>query len=115
LARVDRMTLRDRKFADSSLEGDGFELVWGFFCQESYWSIGGFLFGAGKPFFVRSPATRFAERAEWIKGRRPAGPLLARHAVSGDLSYPPARAYPVSMMIPPCFIRPRRSSGTSAS
>jgi hypothetical protein len=28
----------------------------------------GSLFGAGKPFFVPSPAIRFAERAEGVKG-----------------------------------------------
>ena len=47
---------------DSPLEGDGFELVWGFFCQVAVLVIGGSLFGAGKPFFVPSPAIRFAER-----------------------------------------------------
>jgi hypothetical protein len=28
----------------------------------------GFLFGAERPFFVPSPAIRFAERAEGVKG-----------------------------------------------
>ena len=54
---------------DSSLEGSGFELVWGFSCQVV---VLGFaessLFGAGKPFFIPSPAIRFAERAEGVKG-----------------------------------------------
>jgi hypothetical protein len=47
----------------------GFELVWGFSCQVV---VLGFaessLFGAGKPFFIPSPAIRFAERAEGVKG-----------------------------------------------
>src|ERR1700724_4587614 len=53
----------------SPLEGDGFELVWGFSCQVV---VLGFaessLFGAGKPFFIPSPAIRFPERAEGAKG-----------------------------------------------
>jgi hypothetical protein len=59
---------RDRKFADSPLEGDGFEPVWGFSCQVGIFGFSGSLFGAGKPFFVPSPAIRFAERAEGVKG-----------------------------------------------
>ncbi|HEY3836840.1 MAG TPA: hypothetical protein VGL72_09725, partial [Bryobacteraceae bacterium] len=54
---------------DWLLEESGFELVWGFSCQVV---VLGFaessLFGAGKPFFVPSPAIRFAERAEGVKG-----------------------------------------------
>jgi len=54
---------------DSPLEEAGFELVWGFSCQVV---VLGFaessLFGAGKPFFIPSPAIRFAERAEGVKG-----------------------------------------------
>src|SRR5438128_164745 len=43
---------RDRWFADSPLEGDGFELVWGFFCQVvGFWFAESSLFGAGRPFF----------------------------------------------------------------
>ena len=61
--------LRDRWFADSPLEEDGFELVWGFSCQVV---VLGFaessLFGAGKPFFIPSPAIRSPERAEGVKG-----------------------------------------------
>src|SRR5580700_10223584 len=61
---------RGQRFArDSPLEGDGFELVWGFSCQVV---VLGFaessVFGAGKPFFIPSPAIRFAERAEGVKG-----------------------------------------------
>jgi hypothetical protein len=59
---------RDRKFADSSVEGNGFEPVWGFSCQVVFWFVGGSLFGARKSFFVPSPAIRFAERAEGVKG-----------------------------------------------
>src|SRR6202040_2094843 len=58
-----------RFVADSPLEGSGFELVWGFSCQVV---VLGFaessLFGAGKPFFIPSPAIRFPERAEGVKG-----------------------------------------------
>jgi hypothetical protein len=58
-----------RRFAsDSPLEGTGFEPVWGFSCQVVFWFVGGSLFGAGKPFFVPSPAIRFVERAEGVKG-----------------------------------------------
>jgi hypothetical protein len=54
---------------DSALEGNGFEPVWGFFCQVVVFGfVVGSLFGAGKPFFVPSPAIRFAERAEGVKG-----------------------------------------------
>ena len=59
---------RNRKFVDSPLEGTGFELVWGFSCQVVFWFVGGSLFGARKSFFVPSPAIRFAERAEGVKG-----------------------------------------------
>ena len=34
----------------------------------SFLVFAGSLFGAGKPFFVPSPAIRFAERAEGVKG-----------------------------------------------
>jgi hypothetical protein len=60
--------LETRFAPDSLLEGDGFELVWGFFCQVGVLVIGGSLFGAGKPFFVPSPGIKFAERAEGVKG-----------------------------------------------
>jgi hypothetical protein len=54
---------------DWLLEEAGFELVWGFSCQVV---VLGFaessLFGAGKPFFIPSPAIRFPERAEGVKG-----------------------------------------------
>jgi len=54
---------------DSPLEGDGFELVWGFSCQAVVLGCAdSFLFGAGRPFFVPSPAIRFPERAEGVKG-----------------------------------------------
>ena len=39
---------RDRWFADLPLEGDGFELVWGFSCQVVVLVFAGSLFGAGK-------------------------------------------------------------------
>jgi hypothetical protein len=55
---------------DSPLEGSGFEPVWGFSCQVGILVFAGSLFGAGKPFFVPSPAIRFAERAEGVKGSK---------------------------------------------
>ena len=59
----------DRVLYDSPLEESGFELVWGFSCQVV---VLGFaessLSGAGKPFFIPSPAIRFPERAEGVKG-----------------------------------------------
>ncbi len=39
-----------------------------FLSSSHFWFVGGSLFGAGKPFFVPSPAIRFAERAEGVKG-----------------------------------------------
>ena len=57
-----------RSARDSLLEGTGFEPVWGFSCQVVVFGFAGSLFGAGKPFFVPSPAIRFAERAEGVKG-----------------------------------------------
>jgi hypothetical protein len=59
----------DRWFADSSLEGDGFEPVWGFSCQAVVWVVlTVFCSERERPFFVPSPAIRFAERAEGVKG-----------------------------------------------
>ena len=43
-------------------------LVWEFFCQVVFWFVAGSLFGAERPFLVPSPAIRFAERAEGVKG-----------------------------------------------
>jgi hypothetical protein len=41
----------------------------GFFLSSGrFWFFAGSLFGAGKPFFIPSPAIRFAERAEGVKG-----------------------------------------------
>src|SRR6516162_9129336 len=39
-----------------------------FLSSRIFWFVAGSLFGAGKPFFVPSPAIRFAERAEGVKG-----------------------------------------------
>ncbi len=39
-----------------------------FLSSSHFWFVGGSLFEAGKPFFVPSPAIRFAERAEGVKG-----------------------------------------------
>jgi hypothetical protein len=51
------------------LEGTGFELVWGFFLSSGCFRfIASSLFGAEGPFFIPSPAIRFPERAEAVKG-----------------------------------------------
>ena len=66
---IDGILPKARFAPDSPLEQRRFELVWGFSCQVV---VLGFaessLFGAGKPFFVPSPAIRFPERAEGVKG-----------------------------------------------
>jgi len=61
---------RDRKFADSPLEGDGFELVLGLVLSRNLFLVFCcFFVSSGKePFFVPSPAIRFPERAEAVKG-----------------------------------------------
>src|SRR6267143_6291758 len=47
----------------------GIRTCMGLFLSSSrFWFVAGSLFGAGKPFFVPSPAVRFAERAEGVKG-----------------------------------------------
>src|SRR5437773_12205506 len=49
--------------------GDGIRTCMGLFLSSSrFWLFAGSLFGAGKPFFVPSPAIRFAERAERGQG-----------------------------------------------
>jgi hypothetical protein len=53
-------TLRWREM-DSNLYG-------AFPVKSCFWFVAGSLFEAGKPFFVPSPAIRFAERAEGVKG-----------------------------------------------
>jgi hypothetical protein len=55
-------TTRRWRKADSNLYG-AFPVKWLFwvFAESS-------LFGAGKPFFIPSPAIRFPERAEGVKG-----------------------------------------------
>ena len=55
--------------ADSSLEEAGFELVWGFSCQVVVLGLWPVLCSELEgPFFVPSPAIRFPERAEGVKG-----------------------------------------------
>jgi hypothetical protein len=44
------------------------DLVWEFSCQVIVWFVAGSLFGAERPFLVPSPAIRFPERAEGVKG-----------------------------------------------
>jgi hypothetical protein len=39
-----------------------------FLSSGHFWFVASSLFGAGKPFFIPSPAIRFAERAEGVKG-----------------------------------------------
>jgi hypothetical protein len=47
----------------------GIRTCMGLFLSSSHFGLfGSSLFGAGKPFFVPSPAIRFAERAEGVKG-----------------------------------------------
>jgi hypothetical protein len=55
-----RLTHRWRE-VDSNLYG-------AFPVKSCFWFVAGSLFGAGKPFLVRSPAIRFAERADGVKG-----------------------------------------------
>jgi hypothetical protein len=61
---------RKVRFAtDSALEGDGFELVWGFSCQVVVFGFLPVLCSEREgPFFVPSLAIGFAERAEGVKG-----------------------------------------------
>ena len=56
----ERQTLRWRE--------EEFNLYGAFPVKRLFWFADSFLFGAGKPFFVPSPAIRFAERAEGVKG-----------------------------------------------
>jgi hypothetical protein len=54
---------------DSPLEEDGFELVSGFFLSGGVFGLLPVLCSEREgPFFVPSPAIRFAERAEGVKG-----------------------------------------------
>jgi len=54
---------------DCLLEGTGFEPVWGFSCQAVVWVVViVFCSERERPFLVPSPAIRFAERAEGVKG-----------------------------------------------
>ena len=53
---------------DSPLEGDGFELVWGFPCQVVFFGLLPVLCRSGRPFFIPSPTIRFPECAEWGQG-----------------------------------------------
>src|SRR5438445_9677670 len=50
---------------------NGSNLYGAFPVKSCFWLLGGSLFGAGKPFFIPSPAIRFAERAEGVKGPKP--------------------------------------------
>jgi hypothetical protein len=51
------------------LKEAGFEPVWGFSCQVVIFGLLPVLCSElEKPFFVPSPAIRFAERAEGVKG-----------------------------------------------
>ena len=61
--------LRNRKLVDSLLEGTGFELVWGFPCQVVFFGLLPVLCSEREGlFFIPSPAIRFPERAEGVKG-----------------------------------------------
>ena len=61
LSGTDSLQTRRRREMDSNLYG-AFPVKW------CFWFVVGSLFGAGKPFFIPSPAIRFAERAEGVKG-----------------------------------------------
>ena len=51
--------------------GNGFELVWGFPCQVVFFGLLPVLCSErGGAFFVPSPAIRFPERAEGVKGSK---------------------------------------------
>jgi hypothetical protein len=68
-ARSSALVEEPRFARDSPLEGDGFELVWGFSCQVVIFGLLAVLCSEReKPFFVPSLAIRFAERAEGVKG-----------------------------------------------
>ena len=62
--------IEEVRFAfDSQLEEAGFEPVWGFSCQVVVLVLLPVLCSEReRPFFVPSPAIRFAERAEGVKG-----------------------------------------------
>jgi hypothetical protein len=75
---------RNRKFADSLLERGGFELVWGFSCQEFLLVCDRFFVRSEKPFFVPFPASGFPERAEG--GRRGRDLAFVALLNGGDLT-----------------------------
>jgi hypothetical protein len=54
--------------ADSALEGDGFEPVWGFSCQAVVFGLLSVLCSEGKAVLRSVAAIRFAERAERGQG-----------------------------------------------
>ena len=55
--------------ADLAVGGNRIRTYMGLFLSSGcFWFVGSSLFGAGKPFFVPSPAIGFAERAEGVKG-----------------------------------------------
>src|ERR1700746_4007724 len=67
----DGMRPQSQVAADSPLEGwrEIDSNLYGAFCVKwSFWFFVGSLFGAGRPFFVPSPAIRFPQRAEGVKG-----------------------------------------------
>jgi hypothetical protein len=53
---------------DSALEEAGFEPVWGFSCQVVFFGFCQFFVRSRKAVPRPSPAIRFAERAEGVKG-----------------------------------------------
>jgi hypothetical protein len=64
-----RLHPQKRSLLDSPLEQAGFELVLGFSCQVVVFGLLQFFCSEReRPFFVPSPAIRFAERAEGVKG-----------------------------------------------
>jgi hypothetical protein len=60
---------RNRKFVDSRRWREMDSNLYGAFpVKWLFLVLASSLFGAGKPFFIPSPAIRFAERAEGVKG-----------------------------------------------
>jgi hypothetical protein len=81
----------------SSLEGDGFELVWVFSCQVVFFGLLRFLFGAKKPFSAPSPAIRFRS------ARKGSGDDSRNHRGYA----PPPTRFTLSLRFDPGFHRSR--------
>ena len=59
------------EFVRLAAGANGIRTCMGLFLSSScFWFMASFLLGAGKPFFVPSPGSGFAERAEGVKGSK---------------------------------------------